>query len=245
MKRRKRRHQKLWTALFLLLLCLVLAASINIRTITITGNKKYSPEQIEALLFDGKWSKNSLYSYYQSQFQPHKQIPFIEGYEILFQNPVSVEVIVYEKTVVGYVSYMSSYMYFDKDGIIVESSNSKLEGVPLVTGLEFGQIVLNRPLPVKNQQIFERVMNLTQILSVFELQTDRIHYDEHGNVTLSIDEIEVYLGDNLEMNGKISRLADMLPELSGMAGTLYLDSYDENNADKWYSFIPAADRQAP
>ena len=99
---------------------------------------------------------------------------------------------------------MSSYMYFDKDGIIVESSNSKLEGVPLVTGLEFGQIVLNRPLPVKNQQIFERVMNLTQILSVFELQTDRIHYDEHGNVTLSIDEIEVYLGDNLEMNGKIS-----------------------------------------
>ena len=186
-----------------------------------------------------------MYSYYQSRFQPHKQIPFIEGYDILFQNPVSVEIIVYEKSVVGYVSYMSSYMYFDKDGIIVESSNSKLEGVPLVTGLEFGQIVLNRPLPVKNQQIFERVMNLTQILSVFELQTDRIHYDEHGNVTLSIDEIEVYLGDNLEMNGKISCLADMLPELSGMAGTLYLDSYDENNADKWYSFIPASDRQVP
>lgn len=245
MRRKKRKHQKLWTALFLLLLGLVLAASIKITKITVTGNKKYSQEQIEALLFDGKWSRNSLYSYYQSQFEPHRQIPFIEDYEILFLSPVSVEVIVYEKSVVGYVSYMSSYMYFDKDGIIVESSSSKLEGIPQVTGLEFGQIVLNRPLPIKNQQIFERVMNLTQILSVFELQTDRIHYDEHGNVTLSIDEIEVYLGDNLEMNGKISRLADMLPVLSGMAGTLYLDSYDENNADKWYSFIPAADRQAP
>ena len=40
MKRRKRKHRKLWTALFLLLLCLVLAASINIRQISITGNKK-------------------------------------------------------------------------------------------------------------------------------------------------------------------------------------------------------------
>ena len=109
-----------------------------------------------------------------------------------------------------------------------------------MTGLEFGQIVLNQPLPVENQQIFERVMNLTQVLTMFELQTDRIHYDDHGNVTLMIGEIEVYLGDNQEMNGKVSRLADILPELWGRSGTLYLDTYDENNGDKWYSFIPRA-----
>lgn len=240
MRRRKRRHRGLWIGLSSLILGIVLILSVNITTITITGNKKYSAEQIEELLFDGQWGKNSLYSYYQSQFKPHKQIPFIEDYEIVFQNPVSVEIIVYEKSVVGYVSYMSSYMYFDKDGIIVESASSKLEGIPLVTGLEFGQIVLNQPLPVENQQIFERVMNLTQVLTMFELQTDRIHYDDHGNVTLMIGEIEVYLGDNQEMNGKVSRLADILPELWGRSGTLYLDTYDENNGDKWYSFIPRA-----
>lgn len=243
MRRKKRKHRGTWIGLFCLAVCAVLVFALKITNITVTGNQKYSAKQIEALLFDSRWSKNSLYSYYQSQFQPHKQIPFIEDYEIVFQSPVSVEVIVYEKSVVGYVSYMSSYMYFDKDGIIVESSSSKLEGVPLVTGLEFGQIVLNRPLPVENQQIFERVMNLTQLLSVVEIQTDRIHYDTHGNVTLTIGRIEVYLGDHQEMNGKISRLADILPELAGLEGTLYLDTYDENNGDKWYSFIPKASTQ--
>ena len=48
------------------------------------------------------------------------------------------EIIIYEKSIVGYVSYMSSYMYFDKDGIVVESSSSQLDGVPWVTGLDFG-----------------------------------------------------------------------------------------------------------
>lgn len=230
MKRRKRRHQKLWTALFLLLLCLVLAASINIRTITITGNKKYSPEQIEALLFDGKWSKNSLYSYYQSQFQPHKQIPFIEGYEILFQDPVSVEVIVYEKTVVGYVSYMSSYMYFDKDGIIVESANQELPDVPLISGLKFGQIVLYQKLPVEDEKIFQEILNLTQILTINNLQVERIQYSSLGEATLYLGGIEVLLGGNEHLNSKITELSSMLPQLEGRSGTLHLENYDETNS---------------
>lgn len=211
--------------------------SVRITQVTVNGNKKYSAEQIEALVFDSRWGRNSLYCYVQNRFRPHKQIPFVEDYEIVFQSPFQAEIIVYEKSVVGYVSYMSSYMYFDKDGIIVESSSSKLDGIPLVTGLQFGQIVLNRPLPVENAQIFERVMNLTQVLSMFDIRTDQIRYDVYGNATLSVGEIEVSLGDNKDMNGKISRLHDILPELEGLAGTLYLDTYDENNGDKWYSFI--------
>ena len=132
---------------------------------------------------------------------------------------------------------MSSYMYFDKDGIIVESSSSRLEGIPWITGLNFGQIVLNKPLPVENQQIFEQIMNLTQVLSIYEIKADQIKYDSSGNATLIIGDIDVYLGDNKDMNGKISELHDMLPELEGMSGTLYLDTYDENNSGMWYSFI--------
>ena len=32
------------------------------------------------------------------------------------------------KSIVGYVSYMSSYMYFDREGIVVESSGQKVRG---------------------------------------------------------------------------------------------------------------------
>ena len=110
----------------------------------------------------------------------------MEDYRIVFHSPLDVEVIIYEKSIVGYVSYMSSYMYFDRDGIIVESSGDKLEGVPWITGLDFGQIVLYKPLPVEDPDIFQEILNLTQQLSLYEIPVDRIAYDSQGQATLYI-----------------------------------------------------------
>ncbi len=39
------------------------------------------------------------------------------------------------------------------------------------------------------------------------------------------------------MNGKISELHDMLPQIAGLKGTLYLDTYDELKSDSMFSFI--------
>ena len=126
--------------LAILVILLVLVFSIRIKDVEVSGNKQYTKEQIESLLFDGKWSRNSAFCYYQNRFKEHKSIPFIEEYKINFKSPTKVEVVVFEKSVVGCVSYMSSYMYFDKDGIIVESSSEQLPGVPVITGLEFGHL---------------------------------------------------------------------------------------------------------
>lgn len=236
-KRRKKKHTKRWIGLTGCLILVLAFLSVKINTIQIIGNKKYTKEQIEQILFESRWSRITVLCYIQNRFRPHKTIPFVEDYNLVFQSPFEAEVIIYEKSVVGYVSYMSSNMYFDKDGIIVESSTNKLEGIPQITGLTFGQIVLNQPLPVENQQIFERIMQLTQALSVSNILADKIQYNKQGNATLVVGDIDVILGDNQDIDGKISRLNNMLPELAGLAGTLYLDTYDENNSDKWYSFI--------
>lgn len=236
-KKKRKRTIGIWIGAAAFLAVAAVMLCLRIRNVTVEGNKKYPAEQIEGMLFDNGWDRNSLVFYLQDRFRPHKQIPFVEDYEISFKDPFSVEVIIYEKSVVGYVSYMSSYMYFDKDGIIVESSSSRLEGIPWVTGLTFGQIVLNQPLPVEDEQIFGQIMNLTQDLAVNAISADQIRYDSYKNATLTIGDLEVYLGDHKEMNGKISELHDILPELAGMAGTLYLDTYDEVSSGKWYSFI--------
>ena len=47
------------------------------------------------------------------------------------------------------MEYLEKYMYFDKEGIIVEASNEKTQGIPLVTGLSFEHVVLYEPLPVR------------------------------------------------------------------------------------------------
>ena len=80
-------------------------------------------------------------------------------------------------------------------------------------------------------------MNLTQALSVNEIRADQLRYDDHGDAVLIIGDIVVVLGNNKDMIGKVTELHDILPKLEGMAGTLYLDRYDETKGNVWYSFI--------
>ncbi len=217
--------------------CLLFAVSfIRISTVQVSGNERYTAEQIESVIFDTKISRNSVYCYLQYRFRPHKSIPFVEDYKIVFRSPVKVEIIVYEKSVVGYVSYMNSMMYFDKDGIIVESTSEKLSGIPMITGLEFGHIVLHQPLPVTDSGVFDEILNLTQMLSVNGIVVDRIHLDADREASLYIGSLCVELGDNSSMNGKLSELRDILRDYPDLSGTLYLDNYDESNANPMYRF---------
>ncbi|MGL5433833.1 MAG: cell division protein FtsQ/DivIB [Lachnospiraceae bacterium] len=225
-------------ALLIGLILAVLFLSVNISEITYTGNKRYTDEQMTDTLFPDKVSRNSILCYLKERFGQHETIPFVEDYKIVFQSPGRIEVIIYEKSVVGYVSYMSSYMYFDKDGIIVESANTELSGVPLITGLKFGHIVLYQKLPVESIDVFDEILNLTQILSIYELKVDRIKYNTFMEATLYMEDIEVILGNNDSLNGKIGKLNDMLPKLIGKKGTLYLDNYDENDTNAISVFKP-------
>lgn len=214
--------------LMMLLLLLILAASvlsIRIKTVSVSGNVRYTAEEIEEMLFDSQMSKNSAFFYYRYKFQPHKQIPFVEDYKVVFRSPTSVEIITYEKSVVGYVSYMNSLMYFDKDGIIVESTSEKLPGIPMVTGLKFGHIVLYRPLPIENSRVFEEILNLTQLLSVEAITVDKIHYNSRYEAELTIGGLQVKLGDNTNMSGKVSELKDIIARYADLDGTLFLDTY--------------------
>lgn len=219
-----------WIAAAVILAVAILLLSVRVTSVTVTGSRRYTAQQMEQYLFPGKWGRNSACVYFNNRFKPRRQIPFVEDYKLVFHGPTNVEVIVYEKDIVGYVTDMSSYMYFDRDGIIVESSGSKLEGVPWITGLQFGQLILHRPLPVKDQTIFQDILNLTQQLSIHKLSVDRIEYNSHNEATLYMGEMEVTLGDDTNIDSKISVLNDILrdhPQLIGMKGVIELENYND------------------
>ena len=242
--RRRRRGKKILAVagilLGILLLLAALVFAVRIKEIKVTGNSHYTEEQVIDLVLGGKWSRNSAFCYYENRFREHKSIPFIEEYKIEFKSPTKIEIVVFEKSVVGYVSYMSSYMYFDKDGIIVESSVEQLPGVPWITGLDFGHIILHQPLPVADPDTFGEILNLTQVLSVHEVKVDKVDYHSSmagaGEIRLHIGDVVVELGDSEDLDGKVTELSGILPELSGLSGTLYLDTYDETNRTPTYTF---------
>lgn len=214
----------------------IAAASLQIRQVTVSGNSRYTAEELIGRIFPGKADRNAIYCYAKDRFGEHAEIPFVEDYSLIFHGLREVEVIVHEKSVVGYVSYMGSFLYFDKDGIIVESANTRVEGIPKIVGLEYGQIVLHKPLPVADRRIFSEILDLTQALVSYSLGVDRICFDKRGEATLYMENLEVFLGDGSNIAGKVLRLTNMLPQLDGLEGILYLDTYDPSNNSMAYTF---------
>ncbi len=235
-RKKKEKHLMLWGMVFLILLTAIVLATARIKSFSVIGNTRYSSEEIVDLIFSDSWDTNSFYCFFKDKTREHKQIPFIQRYDIDWESPFAVTVTVYEKNIVGYVDYMSSHMYFDKDGIVVESTGEKLEGIPMITGLSFGSIVLYRELPVQNMQVFRDILNLTGALSDNNIKCNEIAYDNLLNATLYIDDIEVYLGGNENMEMKIFTLRDILPKIQGMKGELNLSIYNESSDHESYIF---------
>ena len=230
--------KKIIIAGILLLLAAAVTAGllVEIKTVSVSGNQRYTAEELEAKIFTGKFAKNSTVQFIRNLLNKKEKIPFVEDYKIIFNSPSDVEIIVYEKSIIAYVSYMNNYMFFDKDGIVVESSSEGLEGIPEIKGLRFGNIVLYRKLPVANDRIFDNILNLTQALHTHEVPCSEVLYTESGNITLYIGDLTVELGNSSNITEKISELADIIPSIDDKKGTLYLDTYDENASNPVYSF---------
>ncbi|MFQ8841745.1 MAG: hypothetical protein ACLR8P_13380 [Clostridium fessum] len=64
---------------------------LRINTIHVSGNRQYTAEQIEASIFDSRLSRNPVFCYLQYRFRPHKSIPFVQDYKLVFRSPSDVE----------------------------------------------------------------------------------------------------------------------------------------------------------
>ena len=148
---------------------------------------------------------------------------------------------------VGYVEFMGSCLYFDKDGMVVESSKEHDRSVPKVTGLQMDYIVLNQKLPVVDDVIFQELLQMTQYFSSTMITfgdmesdmislVDGIHFDSHENVSCTIGDIEISFGSGEQMEGKLQEMHDILPKLYGRKGTLHLETYDETVTEPSYVF---------
>lgn len=228
---------------FLLLLAVVLGVLLylkttyEVQTVYVEGNVHYTEEEIKELVMSGPLGNNSLYLSMKYKNKGIEGIPFVDVMDVTVLAPDSIRITVYEKMLTGYVKYMDTYMYFDKDGYVVESSSVRTEGVPQVTGLSFDHIVVGEQLPVSDTKIFENVLNLTKLLSKYELSAEKIYFGTSGEMTVYFDDVKVELGsDSVTLEDKIMLLPQLLPSLSGRAGTLQMTVYDESGGK--YIFQP-------
>lgn len=225
----------------MLLLAVLLGYSYVLEHYTVTtsyveGNVHYTDEEILAMVMEGRYGNNSLFLSVKYRDKSISDVPFVEKMDVSVVDPHTIKVEVYEKALAGYVEYLEHYMYFDKDGIVVESSTENTPGIPLVTGLSFDHVVLYEPLPVENPEIFKSILSITQLVNKYNLSIDRIFFGSDDTLTLYFEEVRVALGEAEDLDEKLMKLQYMLPELSGKKGVLRMENYTEET--KNISFEP-------
>lgn len=196
--------------------------------ITVEGNLHYTREEIIDMVLTDRLSYNSLYLSLKYRNREIRNIPFIETMSVKVVSQDEITISVYEKSVAGCVEYMGRYMYFDRDGIVVESSETRTQGVPQVTGVSFDHVVLYEPLPVENSDIFQEILSITQMMAKYEITADKIYFNEDFEITLYFGGVKARLGKG-DLEEKIMRLQYILPELEGESGVIQMENYTDES----------------
>ncbi len=235
MEARRRRHRGIRIFIIIVIVLAAAAAALcffavkffKIKEINITGSDKYTYDELYKYIFEQRDDSNTIMFKYTDSKADELDIPFIAKVDIKIKWPDTIDITVYEKSIVGYVNYKGSNMYFDKDGTVVESSAEVFEDIPLITGLKFSKIVINDKLDIENPELFGTIRDVTQYISKYGLTVDSVNIEDDGTVSVDIGQVKVLLGDNDSlMADKIYELSCMTDKLEGLSGVLHLENFD-------------------
>jgi len=203
----------------------------RLESVTITGSSYYTAEELKEKLITEKTDSYALLLYLRAKLFGFSEIPFIEKADAELVDKNSVRIVLYDKAVIGCVKTMGRYMHFDRDGIVVESSEERLEGVPEVTGLEFEEIVLYEKLEIKREALFDRMLEITMLINKNKLPVETVEFDKNSAVKLILENAEVLLGKQKNYDLQINNFAAIL-EAAGEEKLMFdMRNYTEENRE--------------
>ncbi|MBR4082881.1 MAG: FtsQ-type POTRA domain-containing protein [Lachnospiraceae bacterium] len=231
----KKRRGKIVVVLIILILIALLVggfyyfiSTYSVKTVYVEGNVHYTQKEIENMVMQGPLGSNSMYLSWKYRDKGVENIPFVDVMNVEILSPDTIKIVVYEKALAGYIEFMDSFIYFDRDGYMVETSNARTIGIPQVSGLKFQHVVLGEKIPVENDGVFETVMSIANLLDKYEISAEKIYFQSDMDIVLYIGELRVMLGKAVDLEEKIMVLPTIIGYLDDTSGVLHLENYTED-----------------
>ena len=105
--------------------------------------------------------------------------------------------------------------------------------VTRIIGLTDKKLTVGKAVPVSDNSVFSTIQALSRLISKFDIRPDKITFDNDQNITLYYNDgkVKILLGKDTLLEDKMSKAAAILPQLSGMEGTLHLETYTEDTVN--------------
>lgn len=226
-----RRHMAKPLIFLFVLFFLLLAIHyfFHLEVLSVTGSTHYSEEEFREELVTNPLEDNALFLYLEYRFFRNPDIPFVQKMDVELLDGHELLVTVYEKTYIACVKYMNEYLYFDKDGIVVESSPKLLEDVPVIEGVNFTKMTLYEKMDVADDTIFRTILDLTQLIEQYKISIKKLVFNSKGEVTLYSGKVRVLLGDREDYAAQMAALSQILPKAkkNELSGVINMEDYTE------------------
>lgn len=144
--------------------------------------------------------------------------PYIKNANIEIQYPDEVSIVVKERKVRGYVPYVGAYLYIDEEGMVLETSSSYKEQLPIVEGLKFEQFKVGQVLEVENEEAFDVVLKTSNILlkysDMYEIEDIlKIDVSDTKNIHIYMRNVDVKLGNSSDYDEKIRTMLAIMQKI--------------------------------
>lgn len=243
---RKRREHRLWVRILkktTVFFSVIAAAAVivifgfKLRNVTVEGNEYYSDEEILSFINYEASPKNTLWLFWKNREPLTEGIPFINKISVKIQSPDTLKVEVTEKIIIGAVEDNGTYMFFDNEGNVAESSTASREGIPLVTGLTMsGTINLNEKLPAEDSSQLDDLLKLALSMQQYDVEADSITCEENKRFSFSKGNVTVKLGLCRDIEDKLTAYNELKSqEVLQEGGTLLLEDYDSTKQNIIFS----------
>ena len=204
--------------------------TLRIRTVQVKNSEIYSDEQIIGEAMADKYSYYTIYFWLVSHFGKVSCLPFTQEIEVEWNRFDSITLHAYDKTISGSVKYMGQYVFFDKDGIVLQSLPEPMDGVPVVSGIQFGKFTINEAFDVEEEGLFDVIMNISRLISHYKVPVDEIRF-EGDEPRLYSGEVIVKLGKKDFYDDDMAALASVLKKArrKKLAGTINMEHYQSGD----------------
>lgn len=203
----------------------------QLEKLVIQPGSVYSADEIEKRLFNVGTDKYAVLFAARINYLWDEDIPFVEKVDVELVDKNSVIVYVYDKAVIGCVEHMGSYVYFDREGIAVDSADSVRAGIPLITGLTFTQIAMGERLDLSDGRAFGTILDILMLLEKNELAASDIDFGLRRDITIHIDDDEFLLGTADNYDVKINNFQAALSAVSEGSYVFDFRNYSNENLE--------------
>lgn len=237
-KKKKIKRIVKWTTLSLIIIGGIIFALVspifNIKDIQVYNNEQISTETIISLS-QLKIGQNIFKFSVNKVKNEIKTNPYIENVQIKRKIPNRIEINVEERQKKYNVQFLNGFAYINNQGYILEISEQKAEGLPVIQGIstEVEQIAEGNRLNTEDLEKLGTVIQIMNICKNYELDSkiSSIDITSKTNYIIYMEEEKkaIYLGDESNLSNKMLYVPAILAENQGKQGTIYLNGDINNN----------------